>query len=38
MFTCFDGKRIQEKLKKLKKNGKLELKIKNKHVLGFTKL
>ena len=38
MFTCFDGKRIQEKLKKNKKNDKLELKIKNKRVLGFTKL
>jgi len=38
MITSFDGKRIMEKLKKIKKNNKLELKIKNKVVLSFTKL
>ena len=38
VFTCFDGNRIQEKLKKIKKNNKLELKINNKVVLSFTKL
>ena len=38
VFTCFDGNRIQEKLKKIKKHYKLELKIKDKVVLSFTKL
>lgn len=37
-FTCFDGNRIKEKLKKIKKTKKLELKINNKTVLSFTKL
>jgi len=38
MFTVFDGKRIIDKLKKLKKNDKLEYKINNKVVLSFKKL
>lgn len=38
MFTCFDGKRVHKMLDKIKKNQKLEFKIKEKVVLGFTKL
>ena len=38
MFTCFDGKRVEKLLKKIKKNHKLELMVNDKVVLGFTKL